>query len=151
MSVPMVTCEICHQEVTKRSTLSLESLDLGGVIGLGRACRSHEQVTQALAAKIEQEKLRGLITLASAGLRIMSGAASVRVLHTFFKWPEELIYFRLSARMAKKEVEQIREEVKKMGGPLMSSQEMINSVNVAASLMDKYTPSVAVGLSLLSK
>lgn len=125
MPIPTTQCVFCQQTVNKRATLSVEELGLGE----GRACRTHPEVQQALAAFKDSKEKQKLYVAATASIKFIGMAAAVRVMHTFWGWPLELIYARLSARgISKAELARVEEEVTKMGGPLMSAQDMINSL-----------------------
>lgn len=63
MSIKMVTCVICGQEVTKKSTLDLASLGVGTS---GRGCRSHQEVAEVDTQKREKR------------LELMSRAEAIR-------------------------------------------------------------------------
>jgi alkylhydroperoxidase family enzyme len=117
----MVVCRLCAQEVSKRSTLSLDVLGAGG----GRACRSHKQVAQLADQLAETLRIKRQWTAAERNLRIISAVAGIQVLVTVTGITESVMYARL--RMAGYDegmLAEIRREVDRLGGPALSTVEL---------------------------
>lgn len=131
MPPKMFSCTLCGKEVSKRQSLSLESL--GG--GKGRACRDHEIVVQLVEQKKLETEEQELLQKVGSALRIMQGTALIRVMHTIHGVPTELLYNRL--RMAgwpREDIEKVREQVAEQGGPQMSREEIQDSIFMAVHL-----------------
>lgn len=134
MSVPTVKCAICGQEVTKRSTLALAGISDGS----GRACRSHEEViwlVQKMKSELEaREAWKG----AEHALRILSAAAAVRTLHTFFNAPTSFIRERLRrSGFTSDMIREVEEKVEEAGGPLMSDQDIQDAAAMAVIIRQR--------------
>jgi len=131
--VATVSCIVCKQEVSKRSTLSLEVLG----IGEGRACRSHQMVADAVQAYTDTIFLRRQLSAVQHRMRVMSAAAGIRILTTLGQ-PTELLYMRLRGRgFTDALIEEIRAEVQAQGGPTMTLAELGEAALTAMVLQEK--------------
>lgn len=131
MPIPMVKCVLCGAEVTKRSTLSLKPF--GG--GDDRACRDHEEVKQLVEAVQERREMDEQWRQIDWNMRVMSGAALVRVLHTFKGVPLALLYARFQkVGYPQKLINEIKDRVCEEGGPVMSQEEILTTVAMGVEL-----------------
>jgi hypothetical protein len=127
MPVPMVECTLCGETVTKRSTISLQALGVGG----GRACRNHEDVAQLMQRLTEISEHERTCRDADRNLTIILAAAAVRVQCTLHGISPEALYDRFRwAGMRAGDLQAVKKEVERLGGPRMSA------VDIAGMLMD---------------
>lgn len=131
MGVPMITCALCGKSVTKRSTLSLEVL---GAKNGGRACRSHDEVAQLVEALQKMQEEGWLLKKAERQIQLLATAAAVRVLHSMFGESLETIYLRFEMIHGKAFVDDVRADVDRLGGPVMSYCDILSSVFVASDI-----------------
>ena len=135
MPVKTVTCVICNQEVTKRSTLSLKELGAGQE---GRACRAHPEVQELQTALEEKRQTQEALAKFKRQMQVMNGIQMVRVYHSLRRMPVELIYYRLEQNGYPRDViEEIKAGVAKEGGPLMSETEIVDAIAMAAVLKQR--------------
>lgn len=132
MPAPTAECMICHQTVTKRSTLSLDFLGLGD----GRACRSHPEVQQAQKAKAIQDEDNKRLDQAASSLRVMSAIAAVRVMRSFFNWPISVVLGRIRGGLTIKEMDEVIQQITEHGAQ-MSADEMLEAVIHAQLLTEQ--------------
>ena len=116
----MVVCAICGQEVSKRSTLSLQELGQGN----GRACRTHDEV--AVLVDERHEKVKGRLKEKIASLsetyatRTIRIAAYICLFHTFEGIPIQSLYDELTSRKLPPDtIKDIKYAVSHLGGPLV--------------------------------
>ncbi len=120
MPPQMITCVFCGTLVSKRQSLSLETLG----VGQGRACRGHTQVTELVTALQLQREMQRSMDEVQLRLRVMSAVVMIRILHTFQGVPVDLLYHKMTrAGFKPAELRMIRDEVARSGGPLMSADE----------------------------
>lgn len=132
--VKMVRCYFCGQEVTKRSTLSLKELGLEE----GRACRVHQEVKDAVANMTARKQREKDFKKADEVLQTLAGVAAVRVMHTFFGWPVSLVMARLRMRgFSGNALNQIKKDLERSGGPLMTADEMIETVKALPMVLQR--------------
>ncbi len=125
MPIQTVKCEMCGNEVTKRSTLSLESLGASG----GRACRSHDEVRQLVEVFERKQQYADRTTKANASFAILARAALLRTMCTLHNLPPEAIYARFRyLGMSEHEISDVRKQVDELGGPIIPQAEMLASV-----------------------
>lgn len=83
MNFPKVTCSICNQEVSKRSTVSLQPLTGEA----GRGCRTHPEVSGAL----DEKKMEATLKFEAAEMKreeeIRAAALCLRTLNIVFELP----------------------------------------------------------------
>ena len=134
MPAKTVTCIICNQEVTKRSTLSAKPLTNKD----NRVCRSHEMADEILGtmeegkAEIAREKR---IERGVRNLQVISSSAFIRMMHSMYEVPVERLYARLMlAGYDRAFIDEVKEEVVKQGGPLMSDREQTDAVMTAVAM-----------------
>lgn len=127
----MVTCRICKQDVSRRSTLDLAALGAGE----GRGCRTHEMVAQlvdACAAAAQEQRAIQTIKLA---IDVMVMAAGIRVMATVSGVPAEVFYSRIAAAgHTRAVVDEVRAEVERLGGPIMTPEELGEALLTAMML-----------------
>lgn len=104
------TCVICGKEVTKPKSLHMKELNSQN----GRACKHHHEVQSLGAAKKKKE----------SRFRIEMMATYVRLSCTFEKKDVETAYNFLCINGAsEQDIEQVKKEVAKRGGPIMTYDE----------------------------
>ncbi len=134
MPVPMTTCEICGNLVTKRSTLAL-----GALCGReGRACRAHTEIVELLEGLKKEREFKRILTEAQRMIRVRMMAVAIRQLHSFLGVPVAAILWRF--RMAGVQEGLIMEAMKTVnadGGAKMSEEEMLKVVSGAAVLLQR--------------
>ena len=124
MLAKMVTCIVCGNEVSKRSTLLIEG---------GRACRDHEEVK----AWQELRQLQEDMAKVDEHLKVIALAAGVRMTHSLARTPVEELYWRIGSRWGRGLARKVREAVDGQGGPLMTAAEV--TVAVAEGLRMRAT------------
>ena len=131
MPIPMVRCVLCGQEVTRRSTRSLAALGAGS----GRACRSHEEVGRLVEAYEQQVKANRLMQGADRSLRTIMCAAVVKVSCTLLGMRAERVYQRLRwAGLSSADLQEVKREINRQGGPVMSVDETRVCIATAATM-----------------
>jgi len=138
MPPKVYTCVICGQTVTRRKSLSLETL--GG--GEGRACRDHQQVADLVQtmeelkeAQHQRQEEELMMSEVIRKLRVMSAATTLRILHSTGGLSPETFYARL--RMVgypNDMIKDIHNEVDHQGGPLMNQEELLSAMIGAVDL-----------------
>lgn len=134
MPAQMVQCIVCRKVVSKRSTLSLR--ELGG--GDGRACRIHQLVQDLVESQNQRRQEEKVAQEVDRAMKIMTGAALVRNLHTFSSVPPDFIYARLRSRGYSSDIiEGIKAEVDRQGGPVMSEDDVGKAAAMAMMFKKK--------------
>lgn len=132
MSPQTITCALCGLQINKRQSLSLETLG----IGQGRACRGHPEIQELIVALQSKQKLRWELDKAQLKMRIMSAASMVRVLHTAIGLPTDRLYMKLEiAGLKPEEIQMVRREVDRLGGPLMGEDEALMATITAMDIL----------------
>lgn len=141
MPAKTYTCALCKETVSRRKSLSLEVLGAGD----GRACRKHPEVVELVRALEEQRQVewqrqeeQRSMNETFYKLRVMSAASMCRSLHTVRGLDPETFYARLRlAGYPHNMINDIRDEVDRLGGPLMDEQETLTAVVGAMALRRK--------------
>jgi hypothetical protein len=135
MPIPTVQCALCGKEVTKRSTLSLAAL---GSDNVGRACRNHEEIALLVQALEEQTKAKRELREIDQALRIMSAAAMVRMSCSLYHVSPETLYARFQmAGILPGVIEKVKAEVARLGGPIMTSEEILQLGMNLADILER--------------
>jgi hypothetical protein len=112
MPPPIVSCVLCGQSSTKRQTLSLKEIGLGE----GRACRSHEEVVNAVEAARTAENDKRRWEEVDETLKFYTAVSGVRMMHAIHGTPTWLMYGNLKrAGYSQRLLDRIRNEVDKQG------------------------------------
>lgn len=138
MGYKVFTCVICNKQVSRR-----KSFDLQGLNGKeGRACRDHPEVIEMVRKKLDEaEMLKRIEEEMKKGeriLRVIAASAYIRVTHTVHGVDPDIIYsnFRRSG-MPDDMIEEVKAQVENSGGPLMSIDELLNSMAAFMSALKK--------------
>ena len=127
-------CMICGEEVSKRKSLFMGSLNGGE----GRACRKHQEVIDLLKNHQEEMEIKETIEKAGRIMRVISGAAFVRMCHTLYGVRPEFIYWRFrGAGYPEDLIQDIKTEVDRQGGSQMTNDEIQEAAVMAVVMREK--------------
>jgi hypothetical protein len=91
MPVLLVECVLCGLLVSKRSTLSLETLGAGS----GRACRTHGEIAELKAEACGQSRQSYAFREVRERMNIVSFAVVIRLLCSLYAYTPEYVIARL--------------------------------------------------------
>ncbi len=145
MGYKLFQCLICGKEVSRRKSVSLSELDGRE----GRACKHHPEVMEMIQKKadetealirLEADIKARLEAAAKEGeriLRVIAASAYIRMTHTIYGTNPEVIYsnFRRNG-MPEEMIEEVKIQVEKSGGPLMSHEELLSSIIAYSSVRE---------------
>ena len=132
MGFPIVACAICHQGVSKRSTVLLDPLTGGE----GRACRTHPEVSRALDDKDMIRMLKFAESNQAWEEEIKMVALALRTLNLIFGLSMDRATVRMRAMLGVPEAVlfKARKRVEAMS-PEPSPEEEMSLVLAAAALV----------------
>ena len=107
--------------------------------GDGRACREHDFVANLVEEHQADMQAQRDLDKAAQVLRVMMGAATVRVMYSIHGVDPALIYARmLLVGHPPSFIAEVKQGVERLGGPLMSDADISDTVMSAVSIMARH-------------
>ena len=123
-----VTCVLCDKPVSKRQSLAFLE---------GRACRDHEEVIKTLEDAKESQRMDIVMQDVDDRLRALSLASGVRVYHRIHGTPVEILLGQVQREYGSDMRKEVELEIHKMGGTVLSREEMMASILTFVNLKAK--------------